>query len=68
MGRSGAAVTPDLAAEEANPTCRLDETGAARWDSLSIQKWLPLGRLTQRPAHLLDGLLALQTVAGCRGD
>ncbi|WP_263627845.1 transposase [Komarekiella delphini-convector] len=38
-----------------------------RWDTLSTQEWLQLGRLTQRCATLLNRLLALQAVASSRG-
>jgi len=42
----------------------LDETGHHQWYLLSTEERLQLGRLTERPAALLHGLLALQTVAG----
>jgi len=38
------------------------------WHPLPTQEWLQLGRLAQRLAPLLNGVLALQAVAGIRGN
>jgi hypothetical protein len=42
---------------------RLDKTRDLRWNTLSTQERVQLGRLAQRPSTLLDSLLALQAMA-----
>ena len=46
----------------------MDNTRDFGWHLLSTEEWLQLGRLTQRPTALLDGVLALQTVARSWSD
>lgn len=44
----------------------MDKTRALRWNTVSTQEWMQLGRLAQRPSTLLDSLLALQAMAPSR--
>jgi len=67
MGHACTAVASDLAAEAADAPLYLDEASDPRWHSLSTQAWVQLGRLTKRLTTLLNGLVALQAVAGSRG-
>jgi Transposase DDE domain len=66
MGNFWTAVTSGNTSEETDTTSQLDKTRDRRWDTLSTQEWVQLGRLAQRPSTLLDGLLALQAMAGSR--
>ena len=68
MGSAWTAISWNITAQEANQTLELDKTRANWWHLLSAKEWLQLGRLAERPAALLDGLLALQTVARSRRD
>jgi hypothetical protein len=54
------------ASEEKNQTAQVDKAADSGWRVVSTQKWVQLGRLTQRLAALLDGLLALQAMASGR--
>jgi hypothetical protein len=51
-----------------NAILKLGKASALRWHLLSVEEWLQLARLAQRPATLLNSLLALQKTVAIRGD
>jgi Transposase DDE domain len=66
MGNFRTPVTSDYPDKEEDTTSRLDKTRDLRWNPLSTQERVQLGRLAQRPSSLLDSLLALQAMARSR--
>jgi hypothetical protein len=67
MGDIRTSVTSGITCQETDSTSQLDQTRDSEWYPLSTEEWLQLGRPTERLAPLLNGVLALQTVACCRG-
>lgn len=58
----------DIADEETDQTFKLDKKRTLGWHLLSTQEWLQLARLTQRPATVLDRLLALAFSGAQKGQ
>ena len=66
MGNHRASVVGGVASEEEDSSPGLELSRPDGRHLLSPQEWMQLGGLAQRFAPLLNGLLALQTVAGRR--
>ena len=63
MGNARTAVAGDSTAEEEDQAAQVELSGVNRRHAVSPEERLQLGGLTQGPASVFNGLLALQRVA-----